>query len=163
MKRQVGVTIAIAAACILGGGAYLAVRGGATGGPVYTVAQVWAGLARHPQLWVGRTVLVRGDARVTLAPGSISSGTAILRDSRDPRASIALSWTALNPVLSATLRVPWLHGLVAGNLGGDGVYRVRLVRRSFLTQAGNLPHYYPYSKKTVHVHEDEAVLLDDLK
>jgi len=35
-------------------------------GPVYTVAQVRAGLARQPAAWAGRTLLVRGIAAQTL-------------------------------------------------------------------------------------------------
>ncbi len=35
-------------------------------GPVYTVAQVRAGLARQPAAWAGRTLLVRGSATQTL-------------------------------------------------------------------------------------------------
>jgi len=37
-------------------------------GPVYTVAQVRAGLARQPAAWAGRTLLVRGSATQTLWP-----------------------------------------------------------------------------------------------
>ena len=45
-------------------------------GPVYTVAQVRAGLARQPTAWAGRTVLVRGNATQTLwAIGSTTSGS----------------------------------------------------------------------------------------
>jgi hypothetical protein len=33
-------------------------------GPVYTVAQVSAGLRQHPAAWVGRTVVVRGTLAV---------------------------------------------------------------------------------------------------
>ena len=35
---------------------------GSTSGRVYTVDQVVSGLARHPSAWVGRTILVRGQA-----------------------------------------------------------------------------------------------------
>jgi hypothetical protein len=43
-------------------------------GPVYTVAQVQAGLADQPQDWVGRTVQVRG----MVEPCPLREGTAIL-------------------------------------------------------------------------------------
>src|SRR5437588_7823977 len=62
MTRTVALAIAVLLAVALAAGAVLVfvVHSPAAAGPVYTVAQVQAGLARHPQAWVGRTVLVRG-------------------------------------------------------------------------------------------------------
>lgn len=47
---------------IVGGALLLAVVGrpGAARARVYTVAQVWAGLSRHPRQWLDTTILVRG-------------------------------------------------------------------------------------------------------
>jgi hypothetical protein len=60
MKKRVGVG-AVALSAILALGAYTQFRP-SSGGHVYTVAQVAAGLAHHPRDWAGRTVLVRGIA-----------------------------------------------------------------------------------------------------
>ncbi len=49
---------------------YVAAERFAPVGPVYTVAAVRAGLQRRPQVWVGRTVLVRG-----IIAGALSWGT----------------------------------------------------------------------------------------
>ncbi len=49
------VLLALAAALVVG-------RAAAPGEPMYTVAQVTAGMARRPGAWVGRTVLVRAVA-----------------------------------------------------------------------------------------------------
>ncbi len=46
----------------------------APGGPVYTLAQVEAGLSQHPQAWVGRTVLVRALLQYEPCPWRIANG-----------------------------------------------------------------------------------------
>src|SRR5437763_12150825 len=46
-------------------------------GPVYTVAQVAAGLAHHPRAWVGRTVTVRGTLLVVVDDNSADPGGGI--------------------------------------------------------------------------------------
>ncbi len=46
-------------------------------GPVYTVAQVRAGLARQPAAWVGRTVLVRGIAILSFWPIGSAGGSSV--------------------------------------------------------------------------------------
>jgi hypothetical protein len=43
-------------------------------GPVYSVAQVAAGLAHHPRAWVGRTVTVRGTFAAVVDDDSVDSG-----------------------------------------------------------------------------------------
>jgi len=43
-------------------------------GPVYTLAQVEAGLSQHPQAWVGRTVLVRALLQYEPCPWRIANG-----------------------------------------------------------------------------------------
>jgi hypothetical protein len=53
--------------------AALATTSGHGGNPVYTVAQVQAGLADHPQVWVGRTVQVRGMTEPCLWWGGTTS------------------------------------------------------------------------------------------
>jgi len=76
-----GVLLALAAALVVG-------RAAAPGEPVYTVAQVRAGMARRPGAWVGRTVLVRAVA-VPIAGSSCptaypSCGGTRLTDSTAP-------------------------------------------------------------------------------
>jgi hypothetical protein len=64
MTRTVALIIAVLLALALTAAVafVFVVHSRAAAGPVYTVTQVQAGLARHPQAWVGRTVLVRGTA-----------------------------------------------------------------------------------------------------
>jgi len=60
MKRAFAVIAFLILALALAAGTTLAVHNPIAAGPIYTVTQVQSGLARHPQAWIGRTVLVRG-------------------------------------------------------------------------------------------------------
>ena len=96
----VAVVIALTAALLVG-------RAAAPGEPVYTVAQVTAGLAHRPGAWVGRTALVRGVA-VPIAGSSCpmaypSCGGMMLEDST---ASCSVS----NVCLVITDRAPSADG-----------------------------------------------------
>jgi hypothetical protein len=75
------------AALVLAGGLALVVATSSKGafalGPVYTVAQLRAGLADNPRAWIGRTLLVRG---VAIGPIGLSC---------PPNASCPLAWPAL--------------------------------------------------------------------
>jgi hypothetical protein len=90
-------------------------------GPVYTVAQVQAQLARRPRAWTGRMLLVRGVAEVTVCVSTTPDGPllcapprAVLRDAGPPAASgsLPLVWAGPNPLLAVVRRVPLLGGLV---------------------------------------------------
>ncbi len=63
-RRRVAATLTIVLGMSLLAGLVTAVvrRPSSLAGPVYTVAQVRAGLARQPAAWAGRTLLVRGVA-----------------------------------------------------------------------------------------------------
>jgi hypothetical protein len=92
-------------------------------GPVYTVAQVQAGLADRPRAWVGRTVLVRGIAQLfvshTKRPGCelsplcfVVQATWRLDDPRKPGlVGLPLQWGAANPRRALLRHIP-LVGLV---------------------------------------------------
>jgi hypothetical protein len=67
------LTLAVAAGAV----PVFVVHNPAAAGPVYTVAQVQAGLARHPQAWVGRTVLVRGTVLGWLAVSGPTGASAL--------------------------------------------------------------------------------------
>jgi len=63
-RRRVAATLAVVLGMALLAGLVTAGarRPSSLAGPVYTVAQVRAGLARQPAAWAGRTLLVRGVA-----------------------------------------------------------------------------------------------------
>src|SRR3954451_25087299 len=79
MTRTVALTIAVLLALALTAvvAFVFVVHSRAAAGPVYTVTQVQAGLARHPQAWVGRTVLVRGAMLVWLAVSGRTGASAL--------------------------------------------------------------------------------------
>jgi len=73
--RRAAATLGVVLGVALLAGLVAAVAGRPSSGPVYTVAEVRAGLARQPAAWAGRTLLVRGSATQTLwAIGSTTSG-----------------------------------------------------------------------------------------
>lgn len=57
---RLAALLLVVAVMAVAGFAALASRGQSTPGRVYPVAQVLAGLTRHPGAWAGRTVLVQG-------------------------------------------------------------------------------------------------------
>src|SRR3954453_7573392 len=59
MVTRTTIALLVLLALALAAGA-VAVQSRTVTGPVYTVAQLQAGLARHPRTWLGRSVLVRG-------------------------------------------------------------------------------------------------------
>ncbi len=58
--RRAAATLGVVLGLALLAGLVAAVAGRPSSGPVYTVAEVRAGLARQPVAWAGRTLLVRG-------------------------------------------------------------------------------------------------------
>jgi hypothetical protein len=60
MVARATIAMLVLLALALGAGA-VAVQSQTVSGPVYTVAQLQAGFARHPRAWIGRSVLVRGN------------------------------------------------------------------------------------------------------
>lgn len=77
MRRSAWVGLALVTVIAIGG-AIAAVRAVTPSGPVYSVAQVAAGLLRHPRAWAGRTVRVRGDVAmlVEVSPKGIGTWSA---------------------------------------------------------------------------------------
>jgi hypothetical protein len=72
MKRGITTLICL----VLTVGLIVAIVAGAATEPVYTIAQVRAGLAHDPAAWVGRSVLVRGRVMASvLGRGAFSLGT----------------------------------------------------------------------------------------
>jgi hypothetical protein len=134
MKRYLPVLCA--GLCLLLGLA-LAVCGLRDRGPIYSVAAIQARLARHPDAWVGRTLLVRG---VAVAPPCAQQSVTVvlcgplrfaLRDP-DPAAAplgMALAWAGSDSLLTSLRRVPFVGSIVpapqAIRWDVVAVYRVR--------------------------------------
>ncbi len=75
MKRSLLVALAVSLVALVAVAA--TVRPSAPATPVYSVAQVTAGLQHHPQAWVGRIVTVRGTPIMitwTVGPNGASGG-----------------------------------------------------------------------------------------
>lgn len=161
-RRIVAAAAVFALALVIGSVVEGRARTGAT--PVYTVAQVTAGLDQHPAAWSGRTVEVRGRAVIPLcvrtSPCRLSLAFLVDLDRTGRR--LRLAWTRVNPLLAGLLRLPYLGGVVAGRVGGVGVYRVRLVHATIVVPAQGLPAYYPYTSKTTVAYDDEALLVNGL-
>jgi hypothetical protein len=106
--------------------------------PVYSVAQVQASLARHPSVWLRRTVRVRGVAsECAYAYASLcTSWQPVLRDPAtrpgEPGAELLLLPVPARPdALTALLRrIPWVRALVRGphvvQWGVAATYQVQL-------------------------------------
>ncbi len=162
MKRRVVSAVALVALVLaFGGGIVVAARGHAES--VYTVADAQAGLAHQPRRWVGRTILVRGRLTIVGCTGRCLSSTAVLSDPADVGQRLRVTWGAVNPVLALFLTVPVVGPVIRRRIGGVGVYRVHLVRQTFASSPGNLPQYFPYTKRVVAVTNDSAVLVDGLQ
>jgi hypothetical protein len=93
MKKRMGLVVVLLAAIVVAGGTIVATQGRAQPeGPIYSELQVVKGLTSHPQLWVGRTIRVRGISSDLICSGTCS-------DSPGP------------PQLEAILRGEWLPTL----------------------------------------------------
>jgi len=113
---------------------------GLAGRPVYSVAAVRASLARDPQDWSGRVVLVRAALTIDPTRSSCPAGpmsclitwAPILVDphSPEPSAGLALAYGAPDPLWVALRRVPLIRSLVPRpqllRWGQLATYRVRL-------------------------------------
>ena len=95
--------------------------------------------------------------------GRCLSSTAVLSDPADVGQRLRVTWMAVNPVLALFLAVPVVGPVIRQRIGGVGVYRVRLVRQTFASSPGNLPQYFPYTKRVIAVTNDSAVLVDGLQ
>jgi hypothetical protein len=86
---------------------------------VYSVAQVQAGLAHHPGIWVGRTVRVRGVAAICLSsdmesdPQRCSHWPTYLVDAAVTGAVLPLAWGRLDAVRAFLRRVPPVSQMIA--------------------------------------------------
>ena len=162
MRRRTVVTaIAMLGLAVVTG---LVVRQDHGAARVYTVAQVTAGLAHHPAAWNGRTLDVRGRAVIPRCPDAASCrpSAAVLVDLHEPSRRIRLTWTRVNPLLAVLLRLPYVVTVALGEVGGVGVYRVRLVRSTIVVPADDLPPYFPYTSRTTLSYDDQALLVDGL-
>jgi len=162
MKRRVVSTVALVT-LVLAVGIAIVVAAPGHMESVYTVANAQVGLAHHARLWVGRTILVRGRLTILGCTGKCLSSTAILSDPAGIGQRLRVTWVAVNPVLALFLNVPVVGPVIRQRIGGVGVYRIRLVRQTFASSPGNLPQYFPYTKRVVAVTDDSAVLVDGLQ
>jgi hypothetical protein len=104
---------------LAGGLAAVACRRPLDTGPVYSVAQVQAGLADHPQAWVGRTVHLRAIAEPCPLWGTPEGGLhcasaqpVLVDQTASLTASLALTWRPQGPLLALLRGVPLLGDLV---------------------------------------------------
>lgn len=119
-------------------------RPSATSARVYTVAQVWAGLSRHPRQWLDRTILVRGlivgclpgAGCAAMPPGIPNSGLIdgipIFEMPRTTVLSRSLPLAVEDDPLRALLhRIPLLNRVMAAPRlqlpAQPATYRVRLI------------------------------------
>ncbi|MDQ2827476.1 MAG: hypothetical protein M3Y74_00275 [Chloroflexota bacterium] len=142
MKRRIALVLAaltLAVAIIIATERRLT-----SAGAVYTVARVRAGLARNPQAWVGRTILVRGlvircrlvEGCIALPPGiprvGLVDGIPIIEMPRAAVLSQALPLQVGEDPLRSFLRlIPLLRGVVPAprqpSPAQPTTYRVRLI------------------------------------
>jgi len=142
MKRRIALvlaalTLAVAIIMVMG-------HQPTSAGAVYTVARVRAGLARTPQAWIGRTILVRGlvircrlvEGCVALPPGiprvGLVDGIPIIEMPRAAVLSQALPLQVGEDPLRSFLRlIPLLRGVVPAprqpSPAQPTTYRVRLI------------------------------------
>jgi hypothetical protein len=135
-------------ALVVGAGAYLSLvydHGGSAGadqGTVYSVAAVDAHPARDPNVWLGRTIQVRGEIVPCIVIPSVGSGPcAVLVSGSGPGEGMSQSLSMSDDTLSATRagldpfrtlvrRVPLLGRLAPApqelHWGVVATYRVRL-------------------------------------
>lgn len=106
-------------------------------GPVYTVAQLQRAVARHPDGWDGRQVLVQGSAalyRTWSPPDSIITQIALVDPGRaDSSVPLSLQWGSPDPLLTSWRRLPVVGRLVPPpqrpQWGTLAVYRIQLQGR----------------------------------
>ena len=126
------------AALVLAGGLALVVftvsHGVAAFGPVYTVAELRAGLADNPHVWLGHSVLVRGVVLGLSCPPNASCAFAlpvlIDADATGPGNYLPLSVGPANPLLALLRRLPLVGRLMPGpqllRWGRPAIYRVQV-------------------------------------
>jgi hypothetical protein len=129
----------ILAVALLGGGSLLLIAANSPSpSPVYAVAALQGDLARSPDIWVGRTALVRaiiGSRCVTWMGGqepACASWQPALLDVDAPNAgtALALQGAPPMPLLSTIRQIPVLAALLPAphvlRPGTIGTFRVRL-------------------------------------
>jgi hypothetical protein len=120
----------------------VAVLGGnGDAGPVYSIAMVRAQLARDPDRWVGRTILVRGEVVPCVAMPIAVNGRCAALAPRDWQPSSPTPWrttidplpivhAGLDPFLTPLRRLPLLRDMLPTpqvlQWGAVTIYRVRL-------------------------------------
>jgi hypothetical protein len=103
-------------------------------GPVYTVAQLQRAVARDPDGWDGRQVLVQGRAalyRTWSPPDSIVTRLALVEPGRsDSSVPLSLQWGSPDPLLASWRRMPLVGRLAPRpqrpQWGTLAVYRIQL-------------------------------------
>jgi len=111
-------------------GVIVAVQKRAVVGPVYSVAQVQAGLARHPSAWVGRTILMRGTIEmIGWSTGSGGSGDGCA--------------TPLSCVLHAPTGTT-IHLFVVADRGYNSPRALTILREGLLDQHEHETFLFPY-------------------
>jgi len=84
MRRPLAIALGFLLAAVIVAGGAIALWPAEPAGPVYTVAEITAGLRQHPGQWGSRTVAVRGVAvyygvsMVSIGPSSASSWSAFV-------------------------------------------------------------------------------------
>jgi hypothetical protein len=104
--------------------------------PVYTVAEVQAGLTEHPGHWMGRTVRVSGIAVLCVSSASLGNtpfcghGSTFLLDAGGAAAVLPLAWQRQAGVRAILRRLPLVRQLLAPpqtpRWGLPATYRVQL-------------------------------------
>lgn len=96
---------------------------------VYSLAVVQAGLARSPEAWVGRTIMVRGMV-VTGSPADYPSPSLMDADAAAAVDPLPLARAGPDPLRAFLRRLPWLGSLASGaqaiRWDEVAIYRVQL-------------------------------------
>jgi hypothetical protein len=146
MVTRATIAVLVLLTLTLGAGA-VAVQSRTVSGPVYTVAQLQAGFARHPRTWIGRSVLVRGNvsrfAVTTLCssrgcqphalewfvmetPQVFRSGGHIWISYGPPRGLVLAPGPTVR-LIDALAHLPLVGRYLSGRLRTNGVHHLRLV------------------------------------
>jgi hypothetical protein len=132
MRRRLLIPLCLALTAILVLGVAVLALGSLdrVNGPTYTLAQVEAGLRRHPSAWVGRTI--RLEAVVTSQPLGCPSGPSLVCQIVSPltvySSDILLVSPEPDPFLDRLRALPAIGPLLPGPQpsSGDGTFRVTI-------------------------------------
>jgi hypothetical protein len=145
MLTRTTIAMLVLLALALAAGA-VAVQSRTVTGPVYTVAQLQAGFARHPRTWIGRSVLVRGNVRhvalrlcssrgcqpqtrqwfVMETPQVFRSGGQVWISHGPPRGLVLAPGPTVR-LIDALAHLPLVGRYLSDRLRTNGVHHLRLV------------------------------------